>query len=233
MLYAILDGAKTTASPHKTGACPGCRGSVIAKCGEIKCWHWAHAVSECDPWHEGETQWHLDWKKLFPKQSVEIILGEHRADVLLNETVIEFQNSPITPAEINERELFYGRMIWVFNAQRWHIKLRRNLRPEAENSTSSHYWERKVIGQGPFADVQMWPTEEALDPGPYRTFRWKWPHRSLLKCSAPVCFDIGQDNLLQVKKIHWTSYVGGWGYLLSKTQFLRSLGLHFPALINA
>ncbi len=44
-------------------------------------------------------------------------MGCHRADVRTpTGLVIEFQNSPITPEDILERERFYGRMLWVFNA---------------------------------------------------------------------------------------------------------------------
>jgi hypothetical protein len=174
MLYAIVEGAKSRAAPNSKGICSGCLGAVIPKCGQIKVWHFAHARGiDCDPWHEGESAWHLEWKALFPKECVEIPLGEHRADVFfdsgdpfVDSTTIEFQNSPINPEEIQEREEFYrerGRLIWIFNAAKWHLSLRHK-----------------------------------FDPHPrYRSFRWKWPHLSLAACrSYPLFFDLGDGWLL-------------------------------------
>ena len=65
MYYADVDGGRKTATPGSRGTCPGCGSEVLAKCGEIKSWHWAHAAdAQCDPWHHGETDWHLAWKRL-------------------------------------------------------------------------------------------------------------------------------------------------------------------------
>jgi hypothetical protein len=60
---------------------------MIAKCGQIRVWHWAHrAIRTCDPWWEPETKWHRDWKNQFPEDWQERIhkseAGErHIADV--------------------------------------------------------------------------------------------------------------------------------------------------------
>lgn len=62
MLYALEDGEHRTARPQRGGKCPGCSGDLIAKCGEINAWHWAHRANDCDPWHEPESEWHIGWK---------------------------------------------------------------------------------------------------------------------------------------------------------------------------
>lgn len=98
--------------------CPLCRSPVMAKCGEIVEDHWAHvSLAECDSWSEGESAWHRGWKDRFPKDWRERTVGPHRADVrATNGFVVELQSSSIDPAAIRDREDFYGRMCWVFDA---------------------------------------------------------------------------------------------------------------------
>ena len=127
MLFALNEtGERVTASKGAAGICPGCQTPVRAKCGSIVTHHWAHVAKDCDPWSEPESEWHLGWKSLFPKECCEVVMGPHRADVRINGTVIEFQKSPISPEEIREREEFYGNMIWVLDGsafrKRFHIR---------------------------------------------------------------------------------------------------------------
>lgn len=69
MRFALVDGHRREAEPNLTGECPGCRGLVVAKCGEVRMHHWAHrGLPTCDSWWEPETQWHRAWKDHFPKQ---------------------------------------------------------------------------------------------------------------------------------------------------------------------
>ncbi len=77
-----------------------------------------------DNWKYDMSEWHRAWQEKFPKQCREIVLEnngiKHRADVLINNTVIEFQHSPITHEEILERNKFYLScgfpVVWVFDA---------------------------------------------------------------------------------------------------------------------
>jgi competence CoiA-like predicted nuclease len=118
MIYAIDElGERITASPQNRATCPVCNSSVIARCGSINVWHWAHEnADDCDPWSEGETLWHLMWKNAVPEGWREVALGPHRADICTPEGfVVELQNSPINPAEIQKRENFYKKMCWIFN----------------------------------------------------------------------------------------------------------------------
>ena len=119
MLWALTDGEKQLAQPKARGLCPVCGGEVIAKCGKIVSWHWAHKKCDCDPWYEPESEWHIQWKQQFPKEWQEVVIGNHRADVKTPSGVIELQNSSLTSSEIEEREVFYGRMIWVVNAEKF------------------------------------------------------------------------------------------------------------------
>jgi hypothetical protein len=131
MMYAInAAGQRTQAAKGQHASCPGCKGPVIARCGQIKVHHWAHETGcECDPWHEPETPWHINWKMQFQEQRREVVVPPHRADVIGtwvdtdNEArcVVELQHSAIDPAEIEEREIFYLReinhMVWVIDAR--------------------------------------------------------------------------------------------------------------------
>jgi hypothetical protein len=51
--------------------CPGCRGEVVAKCGDVKLWHRAHLVADCDPWTQPEKAWYVNSKiaTRFPMRS--------------------------------------------------------------------------------------------------------------------------------------------------------------------
>lgn len=130
MLRALVNGIEVLAEPKQRGLCKFCSGEMTSVCSEngYKVNHWRHlAVTNCDPWSEGETQWHLNWKSQFPKHTNEIIMydeitGEkHIADVLTDDgIVIEFQNSPISQSEINSRIAFYKKMIWVVNGSASH-----------------------------------------------------------------------------------------------------------------
>ena len=118
MLYATKDDQKIRPQPGMRAKCPACGDDVIAKCGGVKVWHWSHLAADCDPWSEPETEWHLTWKERFPQECREVVIGNHRADVLTKSgIVIEFQHSSISTEEIEERESFYGeRMMWVIDA---------------------------------------------------------------------------------------------------------------------
>ena len=126
MRYALVNDEKAEAQPKQKGRCPHCGGDMIAKCGRVKVWHWAHkGRPPCDPWWESETEWHRAWKDRFPVDWQEIShidkeTGEkHIADVKNpHGLVVELQHSPIDPVEMHSREKFYGRMIWIVDGTR-------------------------------------------------------------------------------------------------------------------
>jgi len=123
MFYALVDGLRRAPAPESRGVCPVCGDVVIARCGEHRTWHWAHrARADCDAWAEPVGPWHRGWQSLARPESVEVTLGLHRADIVGDDgVVIELQHSPIHAAVIGERERYYGRMVWLFDATggRW------------------------------------------------------------------------------------------------------------------
>jgi competence CoiA-like predicted nuclease len=110
---------RSYASPGVPAWCPCCGASVIAKCGDINAWHWAHKNEiDCDPWSEPESWWHYEWKLRFPEEWREVNVADHRADIALpSGWVIELQKSSIQHSEIIEREDCYGNLIWVLDGQ--------------------------------------------------------------------------------------------------------------------
>jgi competence protein CoiA len=125
MRLALVNNERVETQPKLSGTCPHC-GAEIARWGRVKVWHWAHKGElACDPWWDNETEWHRAWKDQFPLEWQEVIAedpatGEkHIADVRTSfGLVVEFQHSPIDPAEVKVRERFCGNMIWIVDCNR-------------------------------------------------------------------------------------------------------------------
>lgn len=133
-MYIAFDENNTrihieTADKSKQYFCPVCGEKLIIKAVDslsVKP-HFAHKKgTEClDTWQHDMSEWHYNWQCLFPEAFREVVVEKdgikHRADVLINDFVIEFQHSPITAVEIEERNTFYlncgYKVIWVFDAQ--------------------------------------------------------------------------------------------------------------------
>ena len=125
MKYAFASGQRQEARPSLSGECPRCGRPMVAKCGKIKIWHWAHLGTRvCDPWWENETEWHRAWKGQFPVDWQEVVLqapsGErHIADVKTEQGwVLEFQHSYLKPEERRVRDAFYPKLTWVVDGAR-------------------------------------------------------------------------------------------------------------------
>lgn len=126
MKYALVNNIKSETKSGLKGVCTVCMQSVIPKCGNNRIHHWAHSRnSDCDSWWEPETPWHRNWKNKFPVEWQEHIFqdqqtGEkHIADVFAkNQLVIECQHSHISPVEIESRESFYKKMVWIVDGNR-------------------------------------------------------------------------------------------------------------------
>lgn len=132
-MFIALDENKNrisieNASKSSVFFCPICGESLIIRAKDsvaIKA-HFAHKKgTDCDNYSHDMSEWHLNWQKQFPEECREVVVenGEekHRADILIKNTVIEFQHSPITAEEIARRNKFYLScgygMIWVFDAE--------------------------------------------------------------------------------------------------------------------
>jgi len=114
------------ADPSRNYLCPVCMQSLTIKAENspnVRT-HFAHKRKCVDTWIHDMSEWHYSWQCCFPEECREVVVEKdgikHRADVLIGNYVIEFQNSRISGDEIRERNIFYtgcGKVvIWVFNA---------------------------------------------------------------------------------------------------------------------
>lgn len=124
LIAKTMDGKLIKPQKDIIAFCPACKSKVLAKCGSINIWHWSHANTlNCDSWSEPETEWHYNWKTLFPIENVEVKKGNHIADAFWMGKVIEFQHSTISVEDIKEREQHYGFMIWVLDGSQFSDRL--------------------------------------------------------------------------------------------------------------
>lgn len=107
--------------------CPSCGKPLVIRKGEIRRHHFAHMASDncTDSWSGSYdmTDWHFDWQSKYPKDNQEVLcaLGSvnHRADVMIDRTVVEFQHSSMSTETFNNRNSFYDglgyKVIWLFD----------------------------------------------------------------------------------------------------------------------
>lgn len=224
MILANLHGHRVPATPRTTEAiCPTCAAPVIPKCGRINIWHWAHAAGQdCDPWAEPISAWHLNWQATVPTERREVVIGNHRADILTTTGIIvEIQHSNISPDEIRARELHYGKMIWIFDT----INAAQPTEYENHYDGTTRQTTRMAVPWSARLDIRT--PERHPDPI-YRTFRWKHARKSIAACRAPVYLDLG-DELLRLGRIHPGPPCGGWGRIVTRQQLVDAFNAVVPS----
>lgn len=111
--------------------CPTCGATLITRKGDVRQHHFAHKQGHLcsDTWerrnsHNYDTShWHNEWQSNFPKENQEVILAlgetKHRADVMIDRTIVEFQHSIISPDAFDDRNNFYlnlgDKVVWLFD----------------------------------------------------------------------------------------------------------------------
>lgn len=112
------------AEKGKIYSCPLCKGEVTLRQGEKNIWHFAHKANECrDSWNYDMSEWHLRMQEQFPEKYREVVINNkgqvHRADIVKDDMIIEFQHSPISSEELHERNSFFNeagyKVAWVFD----------------------------------------------------------------------------------------------------------------------
>lgn len=203
MRYAIDQQTKMRREPEKSGehaSCPICRSAVIGKCGSIVVHHWAHASRvDCDPWSEGETAWHRDWKACVPVENQEVTIGPHRADIVLaNRCVVELQHSPISPAVIREREEFYGNMVWLFDGRSVSCS------PPDDKRGCHCSWDSNDFGTRKTWTCDRCRENLQLDWSKYGVkVRWKRLRRSWFAARSTIFIEIPGNRVLQITKVEY------------------------------
>lgn len=217
MLFALVDGIKSEATPKQVGVCPLCEEKVFSKCGEINIWHWAHKKGvSCDHWYEPESDWHYHWKQTFGKDNSEVVIKKdgkrHIADIYTKGgVVIELQNSPITKPIIKQREDFYGeRMIWVLNG----IHFAHNFEIYGSGRNEYYGLDNLLLKEG--------GNHGRLDRNTSLSFSWKYARRSWQGVHRYVFIDFGQEHLFWAKE--GMGEVLGDGIYVSKERFITQYG---------
>lgn len=212
MLYAkTSNGRKLPPTPGLKGICPHCESELIPKCGRLKMWHWAHLSEKaCDSWSEPESDWHRYWKNLVEPECAEVTIEKsgqrRRADIwLINGVIVELQHSSISVQEIEAREQFYGKMIWLFD-----------LRACYESQRAREGW---IMDDGSQAYVRNFSLRPK-DSGNYHTFRWRHPRLSIAYTTKPTYLDLGEDaGIFRLRKMSKETPCGGWGILENQQVF--------------
>lgn len=179
MKFALVGEQRQEAQPGLSGSCPACGNQMLAKCGEVRIWHWAHQGNRmCDPWWENETEWHRVWKGHFPVNWQEVVQhsesGErHIADVKTDRGwVIEFQHSHIKPEERLSRDTFYSKLVWVVDGSR----------RKRDKMQLLHAWEQGTsVGANP--RLRRTPPAKSV-------LLREWSGSP-----APIFFDFGEETL--------------------------------------
>jgi len=190
-----------------------------------------------------ESVWHRNWKKAFPipyrEQSFYCeITGElHRADVFTPcGTAIEFQNSPISLAEMKSREAFYSKMIWILNGKKFKgFKILKNL-PHPEDPKLKDYEFRNsdhlsMVRKAEVLNGLAAPKilnfyhpeiKGATITSNFYHFCWKQPHSVWFCATAPIIVDLGGHFLYRMRIRKQIS--GDYPYLemISRKTFIES-----------
>ncbi|MBS1682154.1 MAG: hypothetical protein JST48_10605 [Bacteroidetes bacterium] len=221
MKYSLVNGIKSEAFIQGRGFCPSCEKETEAKCGAKKIHHWAHkSLNHCDNWWENETEWHRNWKSLFPKEWQEVvhfdeITGEkHIADVKTDAgLVIELQNSPISSAELKSRESFYKNLIWVVNGKNFlkNLSLRNKVPSPAsslandigfikgKNPHTAYFFRSEVSSVGvEIHDISEIEDKIELNYEGHHLFDWKRPRTGWFEATCRVFLDFGFQEVYEL-----------------------------------
>lgn len=246
MQYALVNGLKSEPKKGMEGVCIGCGGKMIAKCGNLKLHHWAHYVlTKCDSWWETETEWHREWKNSFPAGYREVSFYDdnhseyHRADIhTTSGLTIEFQNSPLSFSELQSREVFYKKLIWVVNG----LKFKGFTKDVHIPNPTSH-----LLNEYEFANTQnlifLRKSEILSKKGiqemlslhhpemkhlkvsaEHFSFSWRYAHKVWYNSNMPVFIDFGGYFLywLRTRKQASADYL--YLQMVSKKKFIEKYG---------
>lgn len=191
-LYALIDGERSRATPDggRRAACPDCGTRMIAKTGDVVIHHWAHETDQPHCRASAEGPWHLAWKSLGAEGTQEVAIGNRRADVLApGGFAVEFQKSPMSPAEVQAREADWKHhLVWIFDARDAYAEGRLELR-----------------------------THPDRDPGDaYRNIRWTHAPVRIKAATCRSLLDIDGERLVYVGKWFDSSPLRGYGWQVTQ-----------------
>ena len=230
MQYALINGLRSEAVAGARGICQTCGKETVSKCGTRIRHHWAHLHKHnCDLWWENETQWHRDWKALFPPECREINHiapdGEiHRSDIKTATGIyIEIQHSAMTDAERLSRENFYVNLIWVVDGRgfRDNFDVYHVLPDPASKVAKDLVWFKATRPMRGTVNGMFWRRSENPDPESkmvqvhglsdiadevnaayvgHHQYDWIRPRRTWLEATCPVYIDFGGELLFRLEQ---------------------------------
>lgn len=180
----------------------------------------------------GETPWHRDWKMAFPAVYREVcfqdahLQEQHRADLYTPcGTTLEFQNSPISLAELESRERYYPKLIWILNGKKFKgFRILKHLPdvndPRLRGYEFCHSDHLSMIrkddllnARGKIKRLNFHHPELRDVPltSHYYSFCWKTPHKVWYQARCPIIIDLGGHFLYQLKQRPQLS--GAYAYL--------------------
>ncbi|MGC3959611.1 MAG: competence protein CoiA family protein [Verrucomicrobiota bacterium] len=197
----ILNHRRESASKDYEGDsnCPDCAGTLIAKCGEIKIHHWAHATSPPNCEYQPKTEWHMGWQLKFPLDWLEVKYTNGRADVMLPKgDLVEFQSKGLDSETLKRRTegTKPGAIAWV------------------------------VDGREAFKEERLYLTKGLKEfndnhPSPFFfSFRWIHSPNWFYQHVGILLVDIGNDKLLDIRHLYKGPPVRGWGQVHTHDDFL-------------
>lgn len=177
-------------------SCPICNQEVVAKCGELMIWHFAHKTNDNNCiFGKGKGNWHYLWQNKFPIDCVEYKKDNHIADIFIKETAIELQESPISLEEIKERNLSWGdNTIWIVSADK----------PGFEEQMVND------INTGEHSN-NIYDNLYGLSFNSKNTkWYWRYPKKALLFGCKNLYFDLGEysQRLLHILTVESDLFVG-------------------------
>jgi len=203
MRIALVDGVRRVPTPGAKGICTGCGEELVAKCGQVNAWHWAHLpASEC-PYKDDHSVWKNVWKGFFPDEQVERWINGVRVDIVGkgNIYIMLCDTSP-SPEEAEKMEdLFGDKLAWILNGN-------------------------GILGQ---KGLSLRKKSGDFPNSNYRTFRWKHARRSLAFCTkGNIYIDLDNTHFFHFKKLYLDEApYGGWGYVMMPQEFVKWKGGSF------
>lgn len=105
--------------------CPSCNKALVLKRGKILLPHFAHFPHQpcTDNWTYDESPWQQKWQGKFPADSQEVIVSHstqsHRADIIIGNNVVLFQQTAITAKFFFEKTKYFQHdgkdVFWIIN----------------------------------------------------------------------------------------------------------------------
>lgn len=191
--------------------CQGCGGKLTAVKGAINTHHYRH-LNGCECSYGGKTSAHLNFQLAFPDNCVEYVLydsnGEkHIADVKYNNTIIEYQHSPISIEEVVKRTNFYTlehELYWVFDRRSLFNKLGIEVHPLGGKDFELEYDYKRFK-----VDYLLFSTLNSI-----RTSKWDLHYGSGLKSRINICFQYNDNYILYPTSIQGNIFKG-WRFTLN------------------